>query len=126
MEINSKDKKVSKLVVNPQNEGGGFGQVSFSKNKKTLFYFEQKSQKGKIVLNDTEYILNKCDSEGNNSKASYKLFGSGVIISALNCKVSDVGDCFHGKCAKVTITLNGISIAINNVEYTDCLSFSWD
>ena len=119
-------KNDGKLVITPQNEGGP-GQVSFSKNEKTLFCFEQKSQKGKIILNGITYILNKCDSEGTSSDGSYNLSGKGIVISALNCKYyNEGGDCFHGKCPEVVITLNGVSSIIKNVIIMDCLSFSME
>ena len=114
----------AKFTVNPLKEGGGPGQVSFSKNGNILFYFEQKSQKGKIVINGTKYILNKGNCSGNYTTGSYKLFGSGIVITALKCKVNEVGDCFHGKCPQVTITQNKNSITIDNVDYMDCLSFT--
>lgn len=117
----SKENTEVKLVVNPQNEGGGFGQIGFSKNSKLLFWFDQKTQKGKIVINGTKYILNNCS----NGENSYKLSGNEVIITAQNLENIGEGDCFHYKCPKVTITLNGVSTSINNIEIQDCLSFSW-
>lgn len=111
-----------KLVINPQNEGGGFGQISFSKDEKILIYFEQKSQKGKIIINGTNYILTSCSNDEN----SYKLYGNEVTITAKDLKDQGSGDCFHYKCPKVKITLNGVSTSIENVEILDCLSFSWE
>ena len=122
--IDSTDNNDKSLLITPQNEGGP-GKVSFSQNDKTLFYFEKESQKGAIIINGNKYILNKCDAEGTSSRGSYKLFGNGITITALNCKYKDEGgDCFHGKCPEVIITLNGASKTIKNISIMDCLSFN--
>ncbi len=120
--IYTKENAEVKLIINPQKmDNEGFGQITFLKNDKMLFYYVQKTQKGKIVINGTKYILTNCS----NGENSYKLSGSEVIISANNLKDEGSGDCFHFNCPKVTITLNGVSIAISNVKIQDCLSFSW-
>lgn len=122
--IDAKENAEVKLVVNPQKEGGGPGQIDFSKNSKILFWFELKSHTGKIVINGAKYVLTRYSYDGN---GSYKLSGNGVIITASNCKFSDEeGDCSHGKCPKVTIALSEISTSINNVDFMDCLSFSME
>ncbi|MCX6223032.1 MAG: hypothetical protein NTZ69_18850 [Bacteroidia bacterium] len=118
---NIKESTEVKLIINPQKmDNEGFGQITFLKNDKMLFCFVQKTQKGKIVINGTKYILTNCS----NGENSYKLSGSEVIISANNLKDEGSGDCFHFNCPKVTITLNGVSTTISNVKIQDCLSFS--
>ena len=120
---NDKANTDDKLVVNSQNmDNEGFGQITFLKNDKMLFYFVQKTQKGKIEINGTKYTLNNCT----NGENSYKLTGNEVIISAQNLIDEGSGDCFHYKCPKVVITLNGVSTSIINVKIQDCLSFSWE
>ena len=115
----------TKFVLTPQNEGGP-GQLSFSQNNKTIIYFEQKTQKGKIVINGTSYILNKLKYD--NKNYTYKITGNQILIKTSKCKFNneEEGDCSHGLCPTITITLNGISNTLTNIEFMDCLGFSMD
>lgn len=124
--VSIKDTGNNNLVVTPQNEKGGFGKVTFSKNGKTLFFYELATKKGKIVINKTSHVLNKCSSPGNTTFVSYKLTGDQISITAPNSKVVEIGDCFHSKCPKVTIILNGMSTTINDVDVMDCQSAGGD
>lgn len=107
------------LIVNPQKETGDLGQVTFSQKNKTLFYFEGKSKKGKIVINGTAYVLSKLSISNN---GSYRISGEQVTISTSSAKwdADHGGDCAYGKVALVTIVLNGASTTIRNVELQDC------
>ncbi|MBC7932011.1 MAG: SUMF1/EgtB/PvdO family nonheme iron enzyme [Rubrivivax sp.] len=107
------------LVVNPQREEGGLGYVTFSQKDKTLFYFDRKSKKGKITINGTDYVLSKLSYVNN---GAYKLSGEQVIINTSKAKYEDIegADCGHGTLSTVTITLNGVSTTIRNVELLDC------
>jgi hypothetical protein len=114
---------IVKLVVNPiKNDGDGFGQITFSQNDKLLIYFTQKTQKGKIVVNGDSYTLTSCS----NDNSLYKLSGNDVTIIANNLIDEGSGDCFHYKCPKLNITLNGVTTTINNIVIQDCLSFTWE
>lgn len=121
----TKTEEKKTLSINPQNTEGSLGQVTFSQNGKTLFYFEKKPQKGKIVINGTDYVLNKLLF--NSSNASYTISGSKVKITASNCKYNDdmAGDCSYGKFSNVLITLDGISTTIKNVDLQDCPDFDF-
>ena len=116
----STDNSLSKLVVNLQQIEGTLGQVTFSQKGKTLFYFERKPKKGKIVINGNEHILKKLSFDSNNG--SYKISGDQVLIHTPSCKYNEdeEGDCAYGKFSTVTITLNGVSTTIKNVELQDC------
>jgi hypothetical protein len=121
----SKDKSLSNLVINPQNIGGDLGQVTFSQKGKVIFYFNNRLQEGKIIINRIEYILTKLSEDSNNG--SYLLSGENVEIAALNCKYhpNDVGsDCAYGHFLNVKISLNGITTSLKNVELQDCTV--WD
>ena len=47
------------LILTPLTISGDIGYITFSQNDKTIFYFDAKSKKGKVILNGTEYVLNK-------------------------------------------------------------------
>ena len=113
-----KSDTISQLIVTPQKKESGLGQVTFSKNGKTLFYFVSKASKGKIIINGTDYVLKKLLF----TKGSYKISGDQVTISTSNCKYNTDGggDCAYGKFSTITIVLNGSSTTIKNVELQDC------
>ncbi|MCK9639746.1 MAG: hypothetical protein M0R39_07525 [Prolixibacteraceae bacterium] len=122
--IESKEKVEIKLVVNSQNEGGGPGQIAFTKKDKTLLWYEKKSQKGIIVINGTKYIINNCS----NDETSYSLSGPDLKIKAFNVKQrpgSEGADCVESICSKIVIQLKGVSTSIEHVDIGDCLSFSF-
>ena len=108
------------LTITTQDVEGDLGQITFSQNEKTVFYFNQKTKKGKVVLNNTEYVINKLsfDSKSN----SYQLTGDKVIISAPDCKYkkSNGEDCSYGTFAKVTITQGTSVLLLKNVAVQDC------
>ena len=121
------DKGDTTLAIVPQKESGGPGQLTFSNSSGTLLSFDKPTQKGLITVNNTSYDLTTCSSEGSASVGSYKLSGKGIVITAPNCKYGDEGgDCFHGKCQTIVVTLDGRSTTISNVGVMDCLSFSLD
>ena len=113
-----------KFIINPQNEGGP-GQLSFSQNNKTIIYFEQKTQKGKIIINGTSYLLNKLKYD--NKNYTYKITGTQITIQTAKCKFNNEegGDCSHGVCPTITITLKGVSTTLTNIEFMDCLNFDF-
>jgi len=110
----------SKLIINTQSIAGTIGQVTFQLKGKTLFYFETKPKRGKIIINDTEYDLSKLSFDS--KKGSYKISGNQVVIKTSNCKYDNSrgGDCAYGTFPSVTITLNGVLTSIKNVELQDC------
>lgn len=114
----SRETAIVELTVTPQKKEGTLGQVTFSQNGKTLFYFVSKSKRGKIVINGTEYILKKLSF----NNGSYKISGDQVIISTSKCKynTSEGGDCAYGNFSTISVTLNGISTAIKNIDLQDC------
>ena len=112
----------SSLTVSPLNISGDLGQVTFSQNEKTIFYYNFGSKKGKIKLNGTEYILDKYSE----NYGSFKLSGGQVSINAPNCKYDDGegGDCFYGKFSIVTITLGSDVLKLNKVKVQNCPNLS--
>jgi hypothetical protein len=116
--LNTSTPAPSTLTVTPLNISGDLGQVTFSQKGKTIFYYNLKSKKGKIKLNDTEYILDKYSE----NYGSFKLWGGQVSINAPNCKYDEGegGDCFYGKFSVVTITLGNDVLKLNSVEVQNC------
>lgn len=116
----SQNKAPNKLVLTPQKKEGTLGQITFSQMGKTLFYFERKPQKGKVVINGTEYGLSKLSYDPNH--CSYEISGEQVTINASNCKYDEAagGDCGYGKFSTVIIAMKGVSTAIENVKFQDC------
>lgn len=109
---------ITQLIVTPQKKEGALGRATFSKNGKTLFYFVSKSDKGKIIINGTNYLLKKLLFR----KGSYKISGDQVTIRTSKCKYNsdEGGDCAYGKFSTVSITVNCSSTTIKNVELPDC------
>ncbi|HEY5883571.1 MAG TPA: SUMF1/EgtB/PvdO family nonheme iron enzyme [Pyrinomonadaceae bacterium] len=107
------------LVVNPQKKEGDLGQVTFSQKGRTLFYFERKPNRGKVVINGTEYVLTNLTISNN---GSYRLSGEQVTISTskANWDADHGGDCSYGKVSTVTIVVNGVSSTIKTVDLQDC------
>ena len=112
------------LTISTQNVEGDQGQITFSQNEKTVFYFNQKTKKGKVILNNVEYVINKLsfDSKSN----SYQLTGDKVIISAPDCKYkkSNGEDCSYGTFANVTITQGSSVLLLQNVAVQDCPDYN--
>jgi hypothetical protein len=108
------------LVVNPQQMEGTLGQVTFSQKGKTLFYFERKHKRGKIVINGTDYILSRFSFDSDNN--SYQVSGEHVTINTSKVKwdADEGGDCAYGGVSTVTIILNGVSATIRTVKLQDC------
>lgn len=111
------------LAINTQDVAGNLGQVTFSQNDKTIFYYDQKTKKGKVVLNNTDYVLNKYTFDGNSS--SYQLSGDNVTISAPKCKYKKQNgeDCSYGTFADVTITQGTSVLVLHNVAVQDCPNY---
>lgn len=118
--IDESTDKNFKLIITPQNIEGTLGQVTFQQNEKTLFYFKTKLQKGKIIINETVYVLNKLTF--NSNKCSYKISGDQIKITTSNCKYDEEegGDCAYGKFSSVSITLNDKSTTLYNIKLQDC------
>jgi hypothetical protein len=115
--------KVVALTVNTQTIEGDLGQITFSQKEKTIFYYDQKTKKGKVVLNNIEYTINKFsfDSKSN----SYQLSGDKVNIDASNCKYKKQNgeDCSYGTFANVSIMQGTSVLLLQNVAVQDCPAY---
>lgn len=119
----SKLNSIDKLVINPQDEGPDQGRILFTKHSKTLFFFQtNNNKKGKIIINGKEYILSKytCNKNG-----SYKFSNDEVDITTSIGKFEEVeSDCAYGKIATITVTLNGVSTILKDVDVQDCPDYN--
>jgi hypothetical protein len=119
----SKINRIDKLVINTQEEGPDQGRILFSKDSKTLLFFQtNKDKKGKIIINGKSYILSNytCNKNG-----SYKFSNDEVDITTSIGKFKEVeSDCAYGKIATVTVTLNGVSTILKNVDVQDCPDYN--
>lgn len=107
------------LSVNPLEASGDQGQITFTQNDKTVFYFRPQTKKGIIRINGSAYKLDKYNYDPNTS--SYTLSGGPVKISAMNGKFGEMeSDCAYGKFAVVTVTMGNNSVKLNKVEVQDC------
>lgn len=108
------------IKLSPLENSGNLGQIAFSQNNKTIFYFDLKSKEGLINLNRKNYSLNKFNLD--NNTGTYTLLGNGVAITAANCKFeeNEGSDCNYGSIATVTIKLNKSVVHIKDVEVQDC------
>jgi hypothetical protein len=111
------------LQISPLDDSGDLGQVTFSQNEKTVFYYNLNSKKGKVKLNDKEYILDRYSFDSNSG--SYTLSGNGVSISAPDCKYDapGEGDCGYGKFSTVIIKLGTGILKLTKVEIQDCPAY---
>ena len=116
---NEETKAEPELTITPLKASADLGQVTFTQNEKTVFFFVSKSHNGKIILNDNEYLLTKQSLNNNNV---YTLSGSGVIITTSPCKWNneDGGDCSYGRFSSVKIKLGTAMTDLKNVKVQDC------
>ncbi len=106
--------------VIPQNISAELGRAIFTQEGKTLFYFDQNSNKGIIKIDGKDYALDRIDFNENN----YSLYGNNVKIEATNGDFKDTtGDCVYGDFLEVKVTLNGKTLNIPNIKVQDCPNF---
>jgi len=110
-----------KLTVKPLDVAGNQGQITFTINDKTVFYFDYKTQSGSIEVNSKVYKLSKINSK-NDTVSSYTINGDGISIAIPKCvfKENEGTDCFYGTAEKATITVGSESMTLNNITVQDC------
>lgn len=110
----------SAFIIIPQDISPEKGRAVFSQNGKTLFYFDQNSNKGLIRIDGKDYLLDRFDFNENN----YAVFGSGVVIEATNGDFkSGTGDCVSGEFPEVKVTVNGKALNLANITVQDCPNY---
>ena len=104
----------------PQDVSPEQGKSVFSLSGKTLFYFDQNSNKGTINIDGKDYSLTRFDFNENN----YTLSGTGVSIEATNGDFKDmVSDCVYGIFPQVKVTMDGKILNLTNINLQDCPAY---
>lgn len=114
----------TELVINPQESQADQGQVTFNKNKKTLFYYNSKQRNGIIVIDGKRHTITKRLYDKNNR--TYTLTGDElkILTSKCNFNESESGDCVYGNIATVTVSLKGVSTLIHDINVQDCPDYT--
>jgi len=106
--------------VIPQDISADSGRAIFTQEGKTLFYFDQNSNKGIIKIDGKDYALDRFDFNENN----YSLYGNNVEIEATNGDFKEMtGDCVNGEFTEVKITVNGKTLNLPNIKVQDCPNY---
>ena len=106
--------------ITPQDVSPEQGRSVFTQSGKTLFYFDQNSNKGTINIDGKEYSLTRFDFNENN----YTLSGTGVSIEATNGDFKDmVSDCVYGIFPQVKVTMDGKILNLTNINLQDCPAY---
>ena len=106
--------------INPLDVSSGKGRSVFTENGKTIFYFEQNANKGRIRIDGKDYPLNSYDFNENN----YTLSGDQVKIEATNGDFKDqTGNCVNGVFPEVKVTYKDKVLNLTNVSVQDCPDF---
>ena len=106
--------------VIPQDISADNGRAIFTQEGKTLFYFDQNSNKGIIRIDGKDYALDRFDFNENN----YSLYGNNVEIEATNGDFKEMtGDCVNGEFTEVKITVNGKTLNLPNIKVQDCPNY---
>lgn len=108
------------LSLGTQDVSGDLGQITFTQNEKTVFFYNLKSKKGTVVLNGAPQTLDQYSFDS--KTGSYTLSGSTVTINAPDCKfrVNKGEDCNYGQFSAVTIAMGKDTLTVNNVAVQDC------
>ncbi len=105
------------FIVNPLDVVPAKGKAVFTEDGKTVFYFDQNENKGKIRIDGKDWELNSYDFNENN----YTLSGAEIKIEATDGEFRDqTGDCVYGVFPEVKVTLNGKVLNMNNISVQDC------
>lgn len=111
------------LSLGTQDVAGDLGQITFTQNEKTVFFYNLKDKKGTVVLNGVPQTLDKYafDSE----TRSYTLSGGTVSINAPagKFKVNKGEDCNYGTFDAITVTMGKDTLTLNNVAVQDCPNY---
>lgn len=120
MQVDNATVPKTSLLLTPQNISGNLGQVTFSQNDKTVFFYNLKTKKGTVVLNGAPQTLDKFAFDS--KTLSYNLSGGTVTINAPNGKFKENKgeDCNYAKFSTVIISMGADTLKVNNVDVQDC------
>lgn len=115
------EQKPYEININFLNNSGDLGQVTFTKNERTIFYFDRKEGSGQIKINDTVFILTR----ENQKSAGYEFYSNKIEIKTSKPKYEEMegGDCAYATVSNVEVKLNGKSISLKDISVQDCPSY---
>lgn len=106
--------------VIPQEINVDLGRTIFTQNNTTLFYFDQESNKGNIVIDGKNFALTQFDFMEN----SIKLTGPQISIEAQNGIFQEVtSDCAYGDFPEISVTAEGKTLKLSNIKMQSCMQY---
>lgn len=114
---------VAFLPMKPQS-----GQITFSQDNKTIFYFNPSEQKGKVNVLGNDYELNEyfIDSKTKTYTILGKQIKTGepVSISVPGCHFQKPKgeDCFYGSCVEASVSIPDFTAYLKDISIQDCSS----
>lgn len=110
-------------ITPPEDYEDVFNQYSFNQeNEELIFYYNIDNNKGKIVVDNKEYILNKKTIPND---GTYNFSGENIKISSSRIIPfeDEGGDCIGGSFDSVTVTIisDGSSATFKNTRMTICV-----
>ena len=99
---------------------GNPGQITFSRNDSTFFYYDLAKGEGKIILRGKEHTIDLMTFDG--VKKSYHFAGWDLRIDAPNgvFKENAGEDCTYGSFQEITIRLGGSFLKLQDIKVQDC------
>ncbi len=108
------------LSITALNVEGNMGQVTFTRNDSTFFYFDQAKKEGMIRLNGKDHLLHRCTY--NKLTSSYQLSGKEVSIrvTKVKFKQSNGEDCAYGSSPEAKMRLGTSTLRLQDISIQDC------
>lgn len=109
-------------------EKSASGQITFSQQDKTVFYYIPAQNTGKIKLGNTEYELNEyfIDSKtktytilGKHAKTSEPI---SISVPECHFRKPNGEDCFYGSCFEASVSIPDYTILLRDLIIQDCSS----
>jgi hypothetical protein len=119
-EINGIDTQAVSLSISPLEVSGDLGQVTFTRNDSTIFYFKRKANKGAIRINQQEYVITRMSFVKLTNM--YRFSGDGVRIDAKGVifRENKGEDCTYGTIPEVTIRMGRSFVKLKGIDVQDC------
>lgn len=110
----------SSITIDPQDVSGAMGQVTFSQDDKTLFYYDLKAKTGNIFINGVPKTIDQYTADS--ATGTYTLAGDGFRILAKNARFKEnTGeDCFYGTFPEATLTTGSKTLKLDRLQVQDC------
>ena len=109
------------LLITPIKKESDMGVMICTQKGKTLFFFDAKINRGEIILNSKEYLLNRATVTA--KSGHYMLGGSGVsIVTTMPSmgRMKDNDDCSYITFPYMIIAVGTDSTVLKEVEIQNC------